>query len=106
MILTWLKHTIFEICIDKFFSEVQKNFPMLVRDISFFSIGDYVEVQIVMGDAHKIFNKCKVVYKDGKDMIIEAYDTDVPLKLIMEDGILKNISFDDKEYGEFFDEKG
>jgi hypothetical protein len=75
---------------------------MITRDLSSFATGDFVEVRIVFGDASKEFKQCKVVYKNGKNMIIEAYDTHVPLKMILINGTVSNISFDNKSYEDFF----
>lgn len=105
MIRTWLKHMIYEICINEIFDGIQRNFQLANVDFSSFSVGDYVRVQVIFKDTQKTFTSCRVAYKHKGNVVIESYgETNLPLKLIMKNGNLQDITYEYKDdYGEFFE---
>jgi hypothetical protein len=95
MIKTALKHFILELCVDKIFYEITKNFDMFDRKLVSMKVGDHLQLLCKiegMQDLH--LTKCKIVYKNGNKVVVETYDTDIPMYLFTIDGELKNYSID------------
>lgn len=104
MIKIALRHFIIELCINKFFFEISKNFQIFDRRLVNMKVGDHLEILCKiegMQDLH--LSKCIVVYKNGKKVVVETYDTEIPMYLFTIDGELKNFSIDpDVNFEEHF----
>lgn len=80
MIRIALKHWIYELCIDKFFERIYKNFSIFDKSLQNYKIGQYIpHLQITREDNVPIdLYKCRVVYRNGNKEVLECYDTKLP----------------------------
>ncbi len=104
MIKLAMKHFIYELCIDKFFENVFDNFHIFEYDISTFSVGDHFKLKIYYQDSCTNFDRCRVLYKKGKRMVIESHsDKTPPVKIALVGGVIANITIiEQSDYEEYF----
>lgn len=110
MIRVALKHWIYEICINKFFEGIYKNFDVCDITLQSYKVGQYIHhLQIKADETDYIYDlyKCKIVYKKGKKAVIECNDGAIPSLICIKDDavsklIAKHLAPDN--YGDLFDE--
>jgi hypothetical protein len=102
MIKVALKHWIYEFCIDKIFDGIRENFQ-LYEGLHTLSLGDHLELKILIEDGEIVFKKCNVVYKKGTKHILVTHDLEVPVYLVIKDGTIYNITGEMKDkYEDYF----
>ena len=110
MISVLLKHWIYELCIDRLFKGIYKNFDICDRTLNTYKVGDYIPViQVPTSQGLLNLHKCKMVYKTKNKAVLYCEDSRVPTYFCVEDSkrVVKIIAvhmaiFDD--YEELFDE--
>jgi len=102
MIKTWLKHCIFELCIDKIFEGIQDNFHIYDVNLLGFGVGDFLQIRVYFEDRDYTLRKCQVKWREGKNMVIRSYDPSIPVNLIVKDGVLEDMTTTPKNFNEYF----
>jgi len=111
MIKVFLKHFIYEMCIDRIFDGIYKNFDICNKKLGDFKDGQYIpHLHINVADSPPIdLYKCKVVYNTDDKTVLYCTDTEIPLLIcVKDDKVIKAISacemaFHIADYKEFFE---
>lgn len=90
MIKTLLRHIILNTCISIIFDGISNNFPQSL-DTSKLSIGEFVNVRIVVGASNYILPGCKVERYDKEYTYLRYDGFEYPIILVTKDGDLINI---------------
>ena len=91
MIKTLLQHSILELCINQFFDQVNKNFPIARFNVNIHHVGDYIKIIISGFDRIITLTHCKIERKEGDIVYIECNDFSEPLTLIVVNGSITDI---------------
>lgn len=91
MIKTTLLYNLFQFCIEKLFDELFSNFNTFTFDTSYYSIGDWIQIRLMIKDKIVVLKSCQLEYKSDDISVIICKDFSEPVRFHVRDGVIIDI---------------
>ena len=95
MIRILLQYVVFEVCLERFFDTLTKNFGWLNLDVKIYAVGDYIKIRVSGLNYDVILKKCIVESKEGNKMRVRCEDNPRFIWIDIEHGKITNIAGDE-----------